>query len=161
MSVAAFSADTIPRCAACRESPSLNRCLLNLKTGTQRGGLLKQTGDNSGMTSWKRLVMFSEGRMYQYRSRSVSRPMCKRERLLSRAASKGRASTNTRRISLGGLMPLVYPIRFSTASNVGSNALALALRPCNSFGHKSISMRPVAPFRPTVVGTDNATFRMP
>ena len=53
------------------------------------------------------------------------------------------------------------PIRFSTASKVGLMAAALDLSPCSSFGHSSISTRWTAPARPTMVGTDMATSRMP
>ena len=51
--------------------------------------------------------------------------------------------------------------RLSTISNVFLNAAPLALIPCTSFGHRSISIRLTTPHRPTTVGTESATSRTP
>src|SRR5688572_10155038 len=56
---------------------------------------------------------------------------------------------------------LAAPIRDSTVSIVCRNTFALCRSACTSFGHKSISRVATTPARPTTVGTEMATLRIP
>jgi hypothetical protein len=53
------------------------------------------------------------------------------------------------------------PTRASTVSIVCRNTWPLLRNACISFGQSSTSCVATTPLRPTVVGTDNATSRMP